>query len=297
MFDDLAAYFYENVVASYEEYRDERKLSKAGCSKDTKKAVVAATALYHLREHLPSSPKHSWISICEKCPDYALLGDIANVAKHHKLVKGTPKLLSADQINEQIIITKYQDEQGEYQTIEKSVQIHLSDGSVRDAFEVLTNVMNFWFNYLNSIGVINKPHHYPIPLDKQPKSRDECTGSRMDMEMIGGVRFHQNIKLRKYNYESEKVEPIDLTGCKVEARIYEPKYEMEIALTDNATGTTVNKIVQLTREESQQFIALATDAEKDEFKRKILFLHINAVRESMAETQKELKEAPERTDI
>jgi hypothetical protein len=72
MFDDLASYFYENVVAAFNDYLNARNSGKAGRSRDIRAATIAVTALYHLREHLPQSHSITYATICLKCPDYSL---------------------------------------------------------------------------------------------------------------------------------------------------------------------------------------------------------------------------------
>jgi len=73
MFDDLNAYFYENVVASFEEYISTKKSNKSGRSRDLRIAVNAASALFHLREHLPDSNQLSEKEIELLCPDYKII--------------------------------------------------------------------------------------------------------------------------------------------------------------------------------------------------------------------------------
>src|SRR5262245_11609619 len=92
MFDDLATYFFENVVRSFEEYLDIKNSGRVGRSRDIRAAVNAAAPLYHLREHLPPSLALSHASVSNHCPDYSLLGDIVNASKHFLLTRGSPQL-------------------------------------------------------------------------------------------------------------------------------------------------------------------------------------------------------------
>ena len=84
MFDDLTAYYHENVVASFIEYLDICNDGVAGRSRDLRAALAAASALFHLREHLPTGSL-SRTDVERFCPDYALLGDVVNASKHKAL--------------------------------------------------------------------------------------------------------------------------------------------------------------------------------------------------------------------
>src|SRR6516165_8581907 len=153
MFDDLAAFFYENVVAAFTDYSKTRQSDPYGRSRDIRAAIDAATSLYHLREHIPSQYRKSRSEVAKLCPDYDLLGDVANAAKHDDLTRGTPQINSADDIYEMNVITLYEDCDGEYSDAQKLVMVKLNNGTERDLFEVLTNVINFWGHELESFGV------------------------------------------------------------------------------------------------------------------------------------------------
>ncbi len=290
MFDDLKAYFYEDVVASYEECRDVMRLQNTGRSRLIRKAVVAASALYHFREHLDNGLHDQYDFSREKisqiCPDYDLLGNIANCSKHAKINRNSPLVDNAENMAECNVITFYKDENGEYQNIEKEVHVKLNDGSTREMFEILTNVINFWFRHLRSIGFIDIEHQYPLPDRNQLKMRNECTGTRMDIEIISGVRFQQNLLFKKYNYETEKVEPVDLTGCKIRGSIYKPKLVFEFEITDNTTGETFMKEIALSDEESQQYALLSSDKEIEEFRQVICNNHKNEIQDALREFEK-----------
>lgn len=65
------------------------------------------------------------------CPDYALLRDVVNASKHRHLTRGGEQIVSADSIRELLVVTTYQDEQGEYRNAAKSIEITLIDGTTR----------------------------------------------------------------------------------------------------------------------------------------------------------------------
>lgn len=255
MFDDLATHFCDYVVGSFEEYGATKASGIAGRTRDTRAAVRAPTALYHFREHLPAPHGLTRAAVSEQCPDYDLVGDVVNAAKHRYLTKRTPQLRNACQIEEQIVITTYEDEQGPYQHVEKCVLIELQNGLSRDLIEVLTNVMNFWQSYLHSIGVIQAPRTYTAPKGNNHKSRAECGDGQLDFELARGLRFRQSFRLQKYNYAENKVEPVDLTGADVKFTISpRPRHELTINLK-NADGHQVSQTIRLSEDEVKRSTA------------------------------------------
>lgn len=266
MFDDLAAYFYENVVSSFEEYRQTKTSRKAGRSRDLRTAMIAASALFHLREHLPPSNAMSRTAVERLCADYGVLGDIVNAAKHSSISSDTPHgpplVKTAAQLREEVVITEYRDDVGTYRFIEKAVIAQLTDGSCRVVLEVLTNVMNFWQAHLNALGVVAKARTYPLEASNQPMSRAECESNRMDFEIIAGVRFASKIRMQRYNYETGTVEPVDLTGCQAEFKVYRPQYNVDISLVHAESGSVLKKTVTLSEEESMVVASMQTDAER-----------------------------------
>lgn len=269
MFDDLAAYFHENVVASYVEYRKVRKNESYGLSKDTRAAIVAATSLYHLREHIPSPQQKTRKTIAKECPDYDVLGDIVNAAKHRELDRGKPRLRSAEDIYELTVITQYEDSEGTYSDAQKLVMVRLIDGTEKDILECLTNVMNYWGNEFVRLGVQEsyKPFDVPPGPGEVHVSREDARG--LDTEIIRGVRFTQTMKLLKFDSATGKSEPIDLTGCELRYRIYKPSYVFGLHLSYPTTGKECSLELKLDEDQSSEWHSLRTDAEREGFVRRL----------------------------
>ena len=237
MFDDLNAYLNENVWESYQAFAKARNSRTAGKSKDLRLAINAATALYHLREHIPPTQRKTRAGLATICSDYDLLGDIVNASKHGHLTQGNPRVVHAEDIYELHTSTMYQDEIGEYWHGEKSVYAKLNDGSERDLYEVLTNVLNMWLSELHRMGAI--PYTAPKPIEREigiPPRLTETEPDQLELEMSRGVRFAHRMRLRKYSYETNKVEPMDLAGAQVKFRIYKPSLELNISLKNEKTG-------------------------------------------------------------
>ena len=107
------------------------------------------------------------------------------------------------------------------------------------------------------------------------------------MDFFLAVQLHFTIGLfKKYNYETEKVEPVDLTGCKIRGSIYKPKLVFEFEITDNTTGETFMKEIALSDEESQQYALLSSDKEIEEFRQVICNNHKNEIQDALREFEK-----------
>lgn len=268
MFDDLAAYYHEDVVTAYVDYRDTSGDGIAGRSRDLRRALIAATALFHLREHLPH-PQPSRAEIERLCPDYALIGDVVNAAKHRTVTSRTPHgppfVTDATQLGEQITLTEYTDEEGVYRYAQKFVVVKLQDGGERNLLDVLTNVINFWERHLNELGVLAEARMFEHGNMIRYRSRAESEANRLNFEIVKGQRFHQSMRLLRFNNATGKAEPIDLTGSELKFRIYKPNFEIDLSLVHEATGREFKRKITLSEEESEIVASLQTDSEKQEY--------------------------------
>lgn len=265
MFDDLAAYFHENIVASYMAYREIRDNESYGGSRDMRAAVVAATALYHLREHIPQPQRKTRNAIANECPDYDVLGDVVNAAKHRELDRGRPKLKSAEDIYELTVITQYEDADGTYPDAQKVVMVKFLDGTERDILECLTNVINYWGNEFVRFGFREsfKPFQIPPSPGERFVARDEA--KRLGTEITRGIRFKQTLKLLKFDPSTGKSEPIDLTGSDLKYRIYKPSYVVDLHLSHPVTGKEYTFELKLDDDQSLEWHSLQTDSKREEF--------------------------------
>ena len=86
MFQNLAVYFYQNVVASHEAYVREREGEASGRFHHLRTAIQCASVLFHFREHLTAPNKMTWREVYAACPDYRLIANIANTTKVKKVI-------------------------------------------------------------------------------------------------------------------------------------------------------------------------------------------------------------------
>lgn len=269
MFDDLAAYYHENVVAAFVAYRETSKDGVAGRSRDLREAIVAATALFHLREHLPTPGAPSRAEVERQCADYALLGDVVNAAKHKSVTQNTPHgaplVSDAEKLMERLLVLEYEDSEGVYRCTQKAVIAMLADGTERNLLEVLTSVMNFWEGHLHGLGVLSKQRTFVFEPQVRYRTRAECEQIRLDFQIVQGHRFKQSIQLLKFDAGTGQARPIDLTGAELNFRIYKPRFDFDVSLKHEASGKEYTKTIMLSDEENEQLAGMSSDEERQAF--------------------------------
>jgi hypothetical protein len=260
----LYTIFHDTVLVPYTEYKNLRSERKAGRRADLNAARTAAAAVYHFREHLPKRYKKSHASMTALCADFSLLGDVVNALKHGILTKGTPQIASADDIREHVVHTIYGDEAGEYYDLKKSIEIRLKDGTTRELFDVLTNVVNMWIDFLQAEGISGKATKFPLEDRNRIISRAEAN-RRMDLVITQGIAAEGRVKIQKYNYEKSLPEPVDLTGSKFSFAIYDPaKMKMEVAMQAvSPEGKQYVGSVELEAEENRELFLLRDEVQRD----------------------------------
>jgi hypothetical protein len=266
MFDDPAAYYQENVVASFFAYQKINNEKSAGKSRDLNYGLTAATSLFHFREFLPERHTLSRRDAECLCPDYGLLGDIVNVAKHRSIEKetphGEPLIKKAEDLSERIVFIRYEDDKGPYQAIQKVIVVKLNDGTERYLLEILTNVINFWEEYLYSIGVLKATHPFLFQNPLRARTRAEVGENRFLLEYIEGVRFQQSFQVFHYNNKTGKAELVDQTGIEERIRQYRSQCSVVITLTDKNAGKKYMKTIFLSEAEKLKLSSLSTAEEQ-----------------------------------
>lgn len=260
--EELRAYFYNDVFMAYHRYREMKDKPVMKKSMDRRAAINAAVALYHFREHLPDVHRRSRAQLSSLCPDYGLLGDIVNAAKHNVLSRGSPQITKADDIYEIYVSTRYKDEEGEYNHLHKLVEVKLFDGSVRDVFEILTNVVNLWHDELHRIGAMERREPIQVGMQGIILREDAC--QTIELGITKELQWKQNFKIQKYNYETNKIEPIDLSDAsEIRFTIKKPQ-KYEIVLSDNL-GNKIIKMLELTIDQSVELNLIPDEDQRDQF--------------------------------
>jgi len=283
MFDDLSAFFQENVVSAYVSYIEIRNNRSYGISKDIRSGISAASALFHLREHLSPTQQMSRAAVARACPDYDILGDIVNASKHRELTRGTPQISKAENISETVIITEYEDSEGLYIDAEKLVMVKLDNGTERDLLDILTNAINYWGCKFVQLGYLNSFKPFVPP--KQPGSDFvvRSDAKNLDIEILRGVRFKQNMQLLKYDSQLGFAAPVDLTGCEAQFRIYKPSYTIDIKLSHPTTGDDYLFSLELSESQSMEWHTLQSNEEREKFMKRLSEERSDEIQQSLDE--------------
>lgn len=217
MFQSVRDHFVQHVLPSYREFFELREKNEFGVNDLVRHAVNAATALYHLREHITPSP--SVASLVASCPDYDLVRAIANVAKHHHVDRHQPQISHAEQIREMAVVTRYRDAEGEYSSSQVEVVATLDSGAQRRVAQVLFNVMTMWCRWLRQAGVIDVPDPKVRIFDGHVPRRER---RELPLRIMQGEEWKTLWQLQRFNYEKGLAEPIELTGAQMTFRVFKP---------------------------------------------------------------------------
>ena len=273
MFDDLASMFYNNVVAAYGAYVTSRDSDLSGRSSHTRTAIDAATALFHFREHLPEAHAKTRAEVAAECPDYRLVADVVNAAKHHVLTRttseGLPLVTSAKDIEEIIVCTEYEDDEGTYTDARTVVIVNCSDNVRRSLDNALTAVLNYWGGELKRLGIVGyAPRAVPEAPGARFVSRSEARAA--NLELLKGLGSKLNFQIMKFDVTKGHSEPVDLSDSEVTWRVFKPAYSVDVTAMPPGGDSPVTCSIDLTEEQSDVFHELATDAEREAFLRPLL---------------------------
>jgi hypothetical protein len=272
MFEAIQTYFYDYVVAAYEDYARHRDDNTSGRHRHLSTALHACAALFHFREHLPDPHTMTWRQVVALCPDYRLIAAVTNASKHSELTRndpmGRPPIDDVEQLEELTIVTRFRDEQGEYADAQSRIFANCTDGVSRNLDEAITNVLNFWGIQLSCWGMANFrtvpvprfPGTYFVPRDK---------ARNLDFEVLAPLGLRHSIQLLRFDPVQGTAVPIDLTGSDIEFKLYRPAFTLDITFPAPDGGHPIKCSLALTDEESQAFAALNNDEERDVFMRRL----------------------------
>jgi hypothetical protein len=247
-----------------------------------------AAALFHFREHLPRQYAKTRPQVVADCPDYRLVADVTNATKHRILDRdtseGPPIVNSAEDIDEITVVTRYEDEQGEYADARTLVFVNCHDGVRRDLDTALTNVLNYWGNELKRWGIVD---FAPRRLSEPPGTRfvPRSEAQSPNFEIVQGLRWKQMMQLQKFDPSKGSSAPIDLTGVtNLEFKIYKPRYSVDITMNSPDLSEPVRCSIDFTEEQSFAVAALKTDAERNAYVKSVLAERQKAVRDAITAT-------------
>lgn len=269
MFEDVRKYYVENALASYDEFIKYRSKNEWGENQLLRRGINAAIVLFHLREHIPINIRPRKIVLIKQYPDYGLIADIANVAKHDEISHDNPRITKAEQIFEIMLITHYADKEGEYQSKQIEVFVKLDEGAEIKLINLLYSVMCMWRDVLDNLDIENFKTIEPLTIDELV-TREEAN-MRDELRMRRGVGFKVNIRWMKYNYEKNKAETIDMSGNKFRLWVKQLPEKATISVYyNNSKRKLVDFDVPLTKEQASQYVSLDNDDKKTALLKKVV---------------------------
>jgi hypothetical protein len=283
MYDGLRNLFVECVLADHDAYREIRDLKIAGLSGDLRLAMHTCSSMFHLADHTFEdfrrtgstfsfqSLKAYQSHLVGLCPAFAIVRDCSNVHKHRHLTRHSPLVSSAESIEEIVVVTEYRDDMGKYRIAEKEIHIKLDDGTIEIMHECLDAVRHMWSDELHRLGVMSSPSLVP-PKKVQPYPplrEHEGETALLDLRMKRGERFKLPMMHQRFNYETLKPEPIDLTDSKFEFRIDKLNHILELSTVNEGTGRSSTRSIELTEEQYQKWLELKSEGESQSFFKEI----------------------------
>src|SRR5688572_22773031 len=166
-------YYLENVIPNYRDFIEYRKSNIWGENQLLRRAFIAATSLFHLREYIPAAIQPTKSILVQQYPNYGLVGDIANASKHSILKDPNSQILNASQISEQLRYIKFKDDLGDYFVPQLEVYVKLNNGSEHRVINILYDTLSMWNDVLDSLNIIDKTSINPLDIDKMI-TRDEA---------------------------------------------------------------------------------------------------------------------------
>jgi len=269
MFDSPRKYFFENVLASYNEFLAYRSRNEWGEDQLLRRGINAANALFHLREQIPDNIRPSKNALKSQYPDFGLIADFANVAKHHEISNDNPSISKADQIFEIMLFTHYADDQGEYTSPQIEVFVELDDGTEMKLINLLYSVMCMWRDVLDKLGIVSLSAIPPLNIDI-PVTRDDAS-KKNSLHMRQGEDFKVKCRFMKYNYEKNKAEQKEMSGDNFRFWVKKlPEKATISAYYKNSNKKLVDFDVPLTKDQASQFVSIEDEDKKTAFLKKVV---------------------------
>ncbi|RAJ92196.1 hypothetical protein LX87_05164 [Larkinella arboricola] len=169
MRNEILNSFNRDVMGAYCDFVECLQTNEVGDGKLLAAGKKVAGELFHFREMMPK-PYNDFYYLKNLCLEYAIVGDVFNVLKHHEIEakrflpskdpkpkheKWIPTLRYRTQVRELLINNKYIDSQGEYSSDDKDVAL-LSDRIPNKSLNYnVWRTMNFWESVFKKLGWIS----------------------------------------------------------------------------------------------------------------------------------------------
>lgn len=271
MFENTRDHFFQNVLPAYKGFFEARFKNEFGVNDLVRHATVAATALYHMREHF--DPELETTALVGACPDYALVRDICDASKHNELDRKSAAVSKASQIFEIAAVTEYRDERGEYRCSQVEALVRLNNSAERKLAEILYNVMGMWCERLRTLGIISTmpdPKVPEPPLVEAHVPRDVAEKKSLPMRINQGEEWRSQLRIQRFNYERLAPEAVVFPpGTKMEFRIYKPIENVAVDMTLVPGEPPTSFDIPLTPDQAVEYMCLKSDDEKAAYMKKM----------------------------
>lgn len=231
-------------------------------------ATDCAAVLFHFREHIPAEQRLSRNAVSSQCPDYKLIADVTNAVKHGEITRlpsdGPALLNTSADIYELGVIINFESEGNPYSHSEVVVCVDCTDGQRRCLDEAIVNVVNFWGHELERLGVLKF-----VPFEQMPFPGttyiEKSKASSLQIGTTQGLAYASNFQFMEWDYEAGIARPVNLSGADVRFNVYRPKHSLDIKINIPSVEGEYMHTVELSDEETQRYMTLETEAEKEAF--------------------------------
>lgn len=299
MFENPRKYYFENVIPSYLDFIEHRKSNEWGQEQLLRKGIIAATSLFHFREHIPENIRPTKSQLKRQYPEYGLVGDITNASKHNVISHDSPLISSANQICEEMRLIFFADNDGKYLAPQLEIVVRLDNGTEFLLVKILFNVLVMWDQILDNLGIVKRAIRSPININ-EIISREQANCRRSNLVIMKGEDQKLKYQIQELNNITGEIIDLDITGMKFELVIGSLPESVLIHLTfekqDVDKRIEIDFDVPLTNEQSMEYVELKGIKEKNDFIREIILTNskiksdLNKLVIAMIQTDLEKKE-------
>ncbi len=252
----------QNVLPTYDDFVKQLDDNRFGEARLVRKAMNAATALFHLWEYLPGATRPDRKQLQNDHDAFKLISDIANVTKHKNIDRQKPRVSSADQLYEMLSCTSYLDDVGEYYDARTEVWVDEDDGTVHNVAVLLHKTLEMWRVLPQEMGVCSFVER-PAPFSEVFVLRTKAVAPTI--EIMNGEARALRQRFLEYDMEQGRRVPVDLTGAVIKFRVWKNP-ELTVSFAHPEVGEVQFDFeVPLRRETASHYYALKSDAEREAF--------------------------------
>jgi hypothetical protein len=213
------SHFVEVVLPALSTFTEHYAAREIGLRRDTKNAAVVAESLRDLPEHVSHDLKGTFgsaltdlkqyrESFWPNSREYEILCDFANAWKHRYLSRQGKSISSLDDVQECLLHVRYEDSEGFYYGVHKTVILRVIDGREYELSALISESIKLWMVELTNKEILTKA--IPIPaVEWHPYSRADLA-RLTNMRVIGQAGEYLEIGQRRaiYQYDLQALVPV-----------------------------------------------------------------------------------------